>query len=61
LRDDTWRKERTSSKLTLWEICGEVLWKALKPRDAEKILVVDQEKIQWQQILQSRDLALWKD
>jgi hypothetical protein len=30
---------------TLQEICGEVLWKALKPRAMEKILVIDRERI----------------
>ena len=43
--DDTWRKERTSSKLALQEIYGEVLWKAPKPGAAEKILVVYHERI----------------
>jgi hypothetical protein len=39
LRDDTWRKERNSNILELWEFCGEVLG-AVK-----KILAIDWERI----------------
>jgi hypothetical protein len=38
-------EETISGNSTLWEICGEVLWKAPKPRVVEKILAIDREKI----------------